>query len=86
MIAPSRITWRGNRHCYRNIQILIAVLYAKNRHRLGSTMEFKFDLQQVSESDMACVDGVCFVPPASTRDEVTDSAVQEESHEVPPRD
>lgn len=24
--------------------------------------EFKFDLQQVSESDQACVDGVCFVP------------------------
>lgn len=49
-------------------------------------MEFKFDLQQVSESDMACVEGVCFVPPASTRDEVTVSAVQAESHEAPPRD
>lgn len=46
-------------------------------------MEFKFDLQQVSESEMACVDGVCFVPPAKSADEATELAVHVESHEEP---
>lgn len=48
-------------------------------------MEFKFDLQQVSESDMACVDGVCFVPPTQKDEAPTDLAVHAENHEVPPR-
>lgn len=46
-------------------------------------MEFKFDLQQVSESDMACVDGVCFVPPTKTTDEATEPAAHVESLEAP---
>ncbi len=44
------------------------------------SQEFSFNLQNVVESDMACVDGVCFVPAATT------GAAEEDSPAAPPRD
>lgn len=48
----------------------------------GFVMEqnFAFNLQSIVESDMACVDGVCYVPTDQLE------AVQEDNREESPRD
>lgn len=42
--------------------------------------EFSFNLQNVVESDMACADGVCFMPAATTE------VAEEDNPAAPPRD